>query len=65
VELPPFTRRIDCLHPVKKGPPQYSFTDCLTHRPTESLVSGDNITVTVMGIKGARVRFGIDAPKTS
>ena len=36
----------------------------LTRRINESLKIGTEITVTVMGIKGAQVRIGIDAPKT-
>ncbi|HKJ22943.1 MAG TPA: carbon storage regulator CsrA [Gammaproteobacteria bacterium] len=35
----------------------------LTRRIGESLVIGDNVTVTIFGIKGNQVRMGIKAPK--
>lgn len=35
----------------------------LTRRVGESLMIGDNVTVTVLGVKGSQVRVGIDAPK--
>jgi carbon storage regulator len=35
----------------------------LTRRPNETLYIGDNVTVTILGIKGAQVRLGINAPK--
>jgi carbon storage regulator CsrA len=35
----------------------------LTRRVGESIRIGDDITVVVMGAKGAQVRVGIDAPK--
>ena len=35
----------------------------LTRRVGETLVIGDNVTITVLGIKGHQVRCGINAPK--
>jgi carbon storage regulator len=36
----------------------------LTRRVGESLKVGEDVTVTVLGIKGNQVRVGIAAPKT-
>ena len=35
----------------------------LTRRVGETLVIGDDVTVTVLGVKGNRVRLGVNAPK--
>lgn len=35
----------------------------LTRRASESIIINDNITVSVLGVKGNQVRIGIDAPK--
>jgi len=34
----------------------------LTRRIGEKIIINDNISVTVMGIKGSQIRLGIDAP---
>jgi carbon storage regulator len=35
----------------------------LTRRIGETLVIGDEVTVTVLGVKGNQVRLGVNAPK--
>lgn len=35
----------------------------LTRRIGETLMVGDEVTVTVLGVKGGQIRIGIDAPK--
>lgn len=36
----------------------------LTRRISESVIIGDDVKITVLGVKGNQVRLGIDAPKT-
>ena len=36
----------------------------LTRRVGETLMIGDSVTVTVLGVKGNQVRVGVNAPKT-
>ena len=35
----------------------------LTRRVGEAVMIGDNVTVTVLDIKGSQVRLGVNAPK--
>lgn len=36
----------------------------LTRKTGESIIVGDDIAVTILGVRGNQVRIGIDAPKT-
>ena len=36
----------------------------LTRRVGETLMIGDDVTVTVLGVKGNQVRIGVNAPKS-
>ncbi|SMF95993.1 carbon storage regulator, CsrA [Methylomagnum ishizawai] len=44
--------------PYKEG-----FMLILTRRVGETLMIGDDVTVTVLGVKGNQVRIGVNAPK--
>lgn len=35
----------------------------LTRRIGETLMVGDNVSITVLGVKGNQVRIGVNAPK--
>ncbi|HBO13168.1 MAG TPA: carbon storage regulator [Halieaceae bacterium] len=35
----------------------------LTRKVNESLIVGDDITITVLGVKGNQVRLGVTAPR--
>ena len=35
----------------------------LTRRVGETLMIGDEVTVTVLGVKGSQVRIGVNAPR--
>jgi len=35
----------------------------LTRRVGETLMIGDSVTITVLGVKGNQVRLGVNAPK--
>jgi len=37
----------------------------LTRRVGETLKIGDDVNVTVLGVKGNQVRIGVDAPKST
>jgi len=36
----------------------------LTRRISESVIIGDDVKITVLGVKGSQVRIGIEAPKS-
>ncbi|HET9394556.1 MAG TPA: carbon storage regulator CsrA [Nitrospiraceae bacterium] len=36
----------------------------LTRRPQETIRVGDDITITILGVEGNKVRIGIAAPRT-
>ncbi len=36
----------------------------LTRKPGETLMIGDDVTVTVLGVSGNQVRIGINAPQS-
>jgi len=40
-----------------------AFMLILTRRVGETLMIGDSVSVTVLGVKGNQVRIGVDAPK--
>jgi carbon storage regulator len=53
-------------YPVRHNPAQDSGVRSLlilTRRVNESLMIGDQITVTVLEVKGRQVRLGVNAPK--
>jgi len=35
----------------------------LTRRVGESIIVGDDVTITVLGVKGNQIRLGVNAPK--
>lgn len=35
----------------------------LTRRISESIIIGDDVKITILGVKGNQVRIGIEAPK--
>lgn len=35
----------------------------LTRKPGQAIIVGDDVTITVLGVKGNQVRIGVNAPK--
>ena len=48
---------------MKLSSQRRTFMLILTRRVGETVVIGDEVTVTVLGIKGNQVRIGVKAPK--
>ena len=36
---------------------------CLTRKPEDTIIIGDDVEVTVLGVKGRQVRLAVSAPK--
>lgn len=49
---------------IRSGPKQRHSTDMLilSRRVNESIVIGDEVTITILNVKGGQVRIGITAP---
>jgi carbon storage regulator len=61
---------LDIRHGLADGSERLSVDDwrqgfmlILTRRVGESLMIGDDITITVLGVKGNQVRIGVNAPR--
>lgn len=62
MRLASFWNEIRCGYPL--GTEEYGATMLiLTRRVGETLMIGDEVTVTVLGVKGNQVRIGVNAPK--
>jgi carbon storage regulator len=53
----------NCYNKSKKELVQEQYMLILTRRVGETLVIGDDVTVTVLGVRGNQVRLGVNAPK--
>lgn len=51
------------LHLIEMEQKEASAMLILTRRIEESIMIGDDVSVTVLGIQGNQVRIGIDAPR--